>query len=157
MRRRGIRGRVDVRRRGERGFTLIELMVTMIVSVIGLAALLQLYVSMSRANDLSARQLEATTFAEESLEAVRGYSQTDLTNRYGAFPIDEELPQHEGRNDVVFLSRLKASLVGADMMQLVRVRVEVTWTDPGAVAGSDDGAHDHRIQLEVLRSMDEAQ
>jgi prepilin-type N-terminal cleavage/methylation domain-containing protein len=144
-------------RTGERGFTLIELMVTMAVSLIGVAGLLQLHRTMSKGNQMNARQLEATNFAEAALEAVRGKSSAELTSIYGDFPIDAALAPRLGRNDLEFSGRLKVELVGEPPMELIRLRTEIRWTDPGAVPGSGGGVYDHIVNLELLRTQDEAQ
>jgi prepilin-type N-terminal cleavage/methylation domain-containing protein len=141
----------------QRGFTLIELMVTLVVSMIGTAGLLHLYVTMSRATKITTRQLEASNFAEGALEDLRGLSSADLIDQYGALPIEEELDDELGRNDQPYGVKIFADLVGAEPMALIRYRVEVTWTEDGALPGAEGGIYDHTTSLEVLRTLDEFQ
>jgi hypothetical protein len=38
----------------------------------------------------------------------------------------------------------------------MRIRVDTTWTEDGAAAGANGGQLDHRIALEVIRTVQEA-
>jgi type IV pilus assembly protein PilV len=59
------------RQRGERGFTLIELMVAMMVLVIGMTGLLALQMSGNRAAAYARHAAEAAVLAEDRIEALR--------------------------------------------------------------------------------------
>ena len=56
-------------RRGQRGFTLLELLITLSVTTIGLVGLLSLHLSVSRGNDGASRSAEARAWSTS--EVVR--------------------------------------------------------------------------------------
>ena len=137
------------RHRGEQGFTIIELLIALAVSLIGLAGLLTLSLAIANGSRSSIRATEATTIAESALEELRREPLADLVAVFGALPIAAQLPDVTGRNDLLFARRLVVEEV-PDNQELVRVRVQVSWNDtPAAPAG--DGSDDHRVLLEVLR------
>ena len=59
-----------------------------------------------------------------------------------------------GRNGLTYsVARSSTVLTGASP-SLVRVRVVTSWTEDGAVAGTNGGQLDHAIALEVIRTME---
>lgn len=136
------------------GFTLIEIMVTMGITLLGLAAMLTLHNTVAEGNRMSVESAEASAVAESALEDLRQDSIATLESTYSAVPIDVNLADVQGRNNQVFARRLLVQAVSGST-DLVRLRVEVTWTDSGAAAGADDGIHDHRVVLEELRTREE--
>ena len=143
--------------RVQQGFTLIELMVTLVVTMFGMVALLHLNLTMTRANQSNGHHLEGGTFAEEAMEEIRGLTSAELVAQYGSLPIDRDMGVVLGRNDQEFRRRLLAVQVMAAPTPLVRLRVEVSWTDDGAEPGADNGIHDHQIALELLRTEEGSQ
>lgn len=140
-------------RGAEAGFTVIELLITLGVSMICLAGLLSLHTAIARGNQSGSRSSEAVTAAELTLEEARQMSFTAIQATYGALPIETDLEPVVGRNDNSYRRELHIEDVpGVD---LVRVRVVVAWTDSDAEPGADDGAHDHQVALEVLRTREE--
>lgn len=142
---------MPTRTTSQRGFTLLELMITLTVAMIGMAGLLSMHGTMSRANKVTARQLEATGIAELVLESFRGETADSLIADYGAIPLDEDLGEVEGRNGQIFRRRLIVEQVAAAPTALIRLRVEIGWTDDGAEPGSEGGLYDHVVALEVIR------
>jgi prepilin-type N-terminal cleavage/methylation domain-containing protein len=144
------------RRRGrrERGFTLLELLVTMAVTVIGLLGLMAMYVATAKGNEATARSSQAVTIAQDTLEELRSWSLDAMVTRFGQtdLPIDASLDTVSGRDGTTYSRRVTVDEVAAVSRDLVKLRVEVTWTDDNAAAGSDDGAHDHKVGLEIVRS-----
>ena len=140
----------------QHGFTLIEILATLAVTLIGLGGLLTLHHVISEGTGGSSRMAEASSIAEESLEEVRQLRFTVLETRFGAVPIDADLEQISGRGERVYDRRLLVEPLTGVSADLFRVRIEVTWTDGGAAAGSDDGAHDHTFVLETFRTRQEA-
>lgn len=148
------------RRRGRRqaGFTLVELLVTMAITVIGLMGLMSLYVVTSRSNSLGAQSGEAVAVAERTLEEARAASVADLLATHGlaTLPIDVNLNTVAGRAGTTFGRRLQVTELTAVSTNLVKIRVDISWTDSGATPGSQGGIFDHRISLELIRTASEA-
>lgn len=135
--------------RGEQGFTVIELLIALSVSLIGLAGLLSLSTAITAGTRSSIRATEATALAESVLEELRREPMTDIVTAFGPVPIAVQLPNVAGRNDLLFGRKLSVEQLPTEQ-DLIRMRVEVTWNDtPAAPLG--DGSDDHRILLEVLR------
>src|SRR5512140_2662414 len=57
--------------RGQRGFTLLELLITLSVTTIGLVGLLSLHLSVTRGNDGASRAAEAQQIGAATLESMR--------------------------------------------------------------------------------------
>jgi type IV pilus assembly protein PilV len=145
-------------RNRERGFTLLELLVTLIVTTIGLVGLLSLHVSLTRGNEGQGRSAEAVVIANQTVENLRSMTpaamMVELTGSATSVPpTDVTISTMAGRNGLTYERRV---LVTALNNELWRVRVEVSWTDDGAVAGADDGIYDHRIAAELVRTTKEA-
>ncbi len=141
---------------GQQGFTMIEVLITLAVTLIGLAGLMTLHHVVSDGTGSAARMAEASNIAETALEEVRQLAFTRIESQFGAPPIDVELEQAAGKGERVYGRRLLVEPLDAVSADLFRVRVEVTWSDDGAEAGSDDGAHDHTFVLETFRTRQEA-
>lgn len=142
--------------RGERGFTLIEVLITLAITLIGLGGLMTLHHVVSDGNSSASRMAEASAIAETALEEVRQRAFAQLVTELGAPPIDAELEEAAGRGERVYQRRLLIDPLDEVSADLFRVRVEVSWTDDGAAQGSDDGAHDHTFVLETFRTRQEA-
>ena len=144
----------DTRPHPQAGFTLIEIMVTMAITLLGLAAMLTLHGTVAEGNRMSVESAEASAVAESALEDLRQDSIARIETTYNAVPIDVNLADVQGRNSQVFARRLLVQAVSGQA-DLVKLRVEVSWTDSGAAVGADDGIHDHRVVLEELRTREE--
>ena len=172
---RSVRGEADVAggaRRRERGFTLLELLMTLGVTTIGLVGLLSLHLSLVRGNDGASRAAEATQIGHAALESLRAArTGEDLAalltgNTGGTPPFDVPwcgrsgnvaLATATGRGGMTYRCRVVVvPLYSASASaSLWRIRVEVGWTDDGAVQGAQDGLLDHLIAVEVIRSAEE--
>jgi prepilin-type N-terminal cleavage/methylation domain-containing protein len=146
------------RRPHQRGFTLTELLVTLTITVIGLLGLLSLFVVTSRGNALSAHSGEAVAVAERTVEEIRTTATADLLAAHGAtaLPLDVSLDTVAGRAGTTFNRRVRVTELTAVSTNLIKIRVDVTWTEAGATAGAAGGIHDHRISLELIRTASEA-
>jgi prepilin-type N-terminal cleavage/methylation domain-containing protein len=147
--------------RGQGGFTLLELLITMAVTVIGLMGLMSLHLTTTRGNDIAGRSGEGVTIAQQTLEDLRARGYKDMVealtgNRSSALPIDVVLNVVQGRNGMSYRRRAIVQEMTSASTGLVRVRLEVSWTDDGAAQGSDNGVHDHIVALEVIRTRLEA-
>lgn len=141
-------------RRDQRGFTLLELLVTMAVTVIGLLGLMAMYVATAKGNEATARSSAAVTVAQDTLEELRSFSLAELVAKFGQtdLPIDVNLNTVAGRDGTTYRRHVTVDELAAVSRDLVRLRVEVAWTDDNAAVGSDGGAHDHQVGLEMVRS-----
>jgi prepilin-type N-terminal cleavage/methylation domain-containing protein len=159
LRRASWNGRPGSRRRRSQqgGFTLVELLVTLTVTVIGLAGMLSLFNANSRNSAISSRTAHAATAAQETIEELRGIPVATLTTLYGALPIeDADLDPIDGPAGLVLNRRMSFSSLPVASGDLFLLRVEVYWTDDGATPGSDDGRYDHTVALELVRTRQEA-
>jgi prepilin-type N-terminal cleavage/methylation domain-containing protein len=141
---------------GQQGFTMIEVLITLAVTLIGLAGLMTLHHVVTDGTGSAARMAEASGIAESALEEVRQLAFTRIESQFGAPPIDVELEQAAGKGERVYDRRLLVEPLDEVSADLFRVRIEVSWTDDGAAAGSDDGSHDHTFVLETFRTRQEA-
>ncbi len=146
------------RRRRQRGFTLLELLVTMGITIIGLLGLMSLYVVTARSNALGAHSGEAVAVAEATVEEIRGTPIADLLAAHAApsLPLDVSLDTVAGRAGMTFNRRVQVIELTAVSPNLVKIRVDVTWTDAGATAGAEGGIYDHQVSLELIRTASEA-
>ena len=158
MRRRG-----DPRnqQRSERGFTLLELLITLSVTTIGLIGLLSLHLSVARGNDGASRSAEAQQIGAGILEGLRAQSATNMmTTLTGVStsvpPVTAPVVTITGRAGMTFtVQRSVTALTGASS-NLWKVRVVTSWTEDGATAGTNAGQLDHALALEVIRTVEEA-
>ena len=133
------------------GFTMVELMVTMAVSVIGVAGVLALQLATIKTNAGAAQSAEAVGIAGRTIEEARGLSLAALLAELdddGALPIDHDF---DGATVIGRTTTYRRRIVVEaldDRANLLRVRVEVTWTD--------DRAAPHLAALELLRTRQEA-
>ena len=143
-------------RRGESGFTMVELLVTLAVSAIGVAGMLALQLTTVRTNATSSTSADAVTIAERTIEEARGLSVDEMLFEYeaAALPIDHDfgLQTVSGRT-ATYLRRILVE-ENEDSDDLLRIRVEVTWADDGRDV--NDPAYRHTVSLEILRTRQEA-
>jgi hypothetical protein len=158
------------RRRREEGFTLLELLMTLGVTTIGLIGLLSLHLSLVRGNDGASRAAEATQIGHTVLESLRAAHHRDMlevltTDPLAPLPIDVQWCRRNngvvettrvGRNGMTYRCRVIVVSLVSVTSGLSRVRVEIGWTDDGAQQGSQGGIYDHLIAVEVIRTVEEA-
>jgi prepilin-type N-terminal cleavage/methylation domain-containing protein len=133
-----------LRRPGEAGFTMVELLVTLAVTVIGMTGAIALHLAITRANGGAAQQADAMAIAEHAIEDARSLTLDEMYTAYedddGALPIDWDYDgaTEQGRT-ATYQKRILVEQVQGD---LVRLRVEVSWGD-------------HLIALELVRTRQE--
>src|SRR5678816_4437871 len=92
--------------RREGGFTLLELLMTLGVTTIGLIGLLSLHLSLVRGNDGASRAAEATQLGQATLESLRAARSVRdmmelLTGNAGdAPPVDAAWCRRDGASNV---------------------------------------------------------
>jgi hypothetical protein len=164
------RGRGRDRGRGEGGFTLLELLMTLGVTTVGLVGLLSLHLSIVRANDAAGRAAEASQIGNAVLESLRAARTPDMMamltgSSTDTPPIDLQFCRRNngtieattvGRNNMTFRCRVVVVPLTAASPNLWRLRVEVGWTEDGAARAAEGGSLDHLIAVEVIRTTQEA-
>jgi type II secretion system protein I len=108
-----------VTKRRQRGFTLIEVMVAILLTALTVIGVLGLFRVETRASQFSRRETEAAVLANDKLEELR--TQTTPTTGVTDYPAD----QLTGAN--VF-TRSWTATVNGDM---TRITVVVTWDENG--------------------------
>ena len=117
-------------RRGERGFTLIEVLIALLITIVGLAGVLMMQASSSRANRQNAEFTHASMIAEETLEGARGMNiDTLLANNLTYAP--------QTYSGVVYNITLNAALLPAST-NLVRITAAVTYSEDNDTSAVDD-------------------
>ena len=141
-----------MRRRAQRGFTMLEMLIAMTLTVFGLMGVMAMHLSLSAGSDLATRTEEGVTLGSQLVEQLRGERVTDmmqaLTGSAVAVPpqtILDYAPQ-TGRNGLQYHRDVK--ITQGPSATLWRIRVEVYWNDDNASAS----ATQHRIPFEVIRS-----
>jgi prepilin-type N-terminal cleavage/methylation domain-containing protein len=143
------------------GFTLLELLITATITVIGFAGLLGLHLSAIGGNALSGRAAEAVSISERTMEQLRGETVSgmiqDLTGSAATgLPLTSvSMSTLTGRNGMTYTRQVSVSELTATSPDLIWIKVVVGWTDDGAVPASDLGIHDHQISLEMIRTRQE--
>lgn len=156
----------------EGGFTLLELLMTLGVTTIGLIGLLSLHLSLVRGNDGASRAAEATQLGNTTLESLRAARSVRdmmqlLTGDVGAAPpVDVPWCRRDasdsveataiGRNGMTYRCRVVVVELTSASTSLWRIRVEIGWTDDGAAPGALGGTLDHLIAVELIRTVEEA-
>lgn len=117
-------------RRGERGFTLIEVLVALLITIIGLAGVLMMQASSSKANRQNAEFTHASMIAEEALENARGMNINSLVNTTITYPT-------QTYSGVVY----SISVTGVEVStgsNLVRITAAVTYSEDNDTSTADD-------------------
>jgi hypothetical protein len=137
------------------GFTLIELLVGLSVTMISLLGLLSLYTTTARGNRIATEQAEAADVGTRAIEELRRRSVDDIVADLGALPIDADLDTVSGSAGLSLDRHLTVEEVPGST-GLVKLRVEVQWTDGGATRGAEGGIHDHSMAFELVVTREEA-
>jgi len=146
--------------RGQRGFTLLELLITLSVTTIGLIGLLSLHLSVARGNDGASRSAEAQQIGASELEALRAQRLTDMMQTLTGspnfvLPTAPRIRTVAGRGGMTFTVTSTVVALPAASASLMRIRVVTSWTEDGGVLGANNGQLDHSLSLEVIRTVEE--
>lgn len=153
------------RERTQRGFSLIEILVAMTVTIIGLAGLMSLYTTTVQGNSRAARTVMASTVAQQTMEELRslpaqepvtGYQGPTLETLLGSIPaFDVPLLDVTAQDGTIFKREVTVEplvLPSQPLSKLLRIRVVISWTDEGAVITTTDRRLKHTIVLESVRT-----
>jgi prepilin-type N-terminal cleavage/methylation domain-containing protein len=140
--------------RAERGMTLVELLVVLVVALIGFAGLLAVHGTAVRGNLGAERGAEASELCDQMMEEMRGMTVDDIEAVYSSItptawgPATYHLGDAVGRAGVVFVRTVEAQEVPGATSGLVWLRATVEWNERG-------GPPDRRVYLELLRTREE--
>lgn len=151
------------RTRGQRGFTLLELLITLSVTTIGLIGLLALHLSIVRGNDGASRAAEAEQITATALEDLRAQSpgtlMRTLTGNPLALPPQPPPPVPAvivlGRNGLRYSVTRTVTAPNAAVPSLWRIRVSTSWAEEGAAIGAVGDPLTHTVALEVIRTVED--
>lgn len=137
--------------RAQRGFTLMELMVTLVISVFGLLGVLRIHSTLSRSVSETEQVQEALSFGARTLETLRAMRIDDMVAAISTTGTTPPLSKDAyatttGRTGTDYQADVAVTEVPGTG-GLWRVRVEVSWTE---------GEDSHRLPVEVLRTTREA-
>jgi prepilin-type N-terminal cleavage/methylation domain-containing protein len=146
--------------RGPRGFTLLELLITLSVTTIGLIGLLALHLSIARGNNGANRAAEAEQITATALEDLRAQSprtmmKTLTGNPLAVPPATAAAVTFRGRNGLPYSVTRSVTALTAVSPSLWLVRVSTSWGEEGAAIGSAGDPLTHTIALEVIRTIEE--
>ncbi len=136
-----------------RGFTLLELMITIVVTLFSLMGLLGLHLTLARGNDSASRSAEAIAVGQREMESLRKERSTDMMNTLTGSPTSVPPVTKTnfftalGRNGVSYQVDVDVTLVGTSG-NLWLIRVVVSWTDDGS-------ALVHTVPVELIRTVQE--
>lgn len=153
---------------GQRGFSLIEILIAMTVTLIGLAGLLSLHVTTTQGNSRATRMVVGSVIAQQTMEQLRslpvqppfsGYPGLTLQSQYGIAGTcpgaATDLGPVVGPDQTRFLPRVSVCALfppGDPLENLVRVRVEIIWADQGADPTTTDASRRHQMVIESVRT-----
>lgn len=161
--------RSSARLRSQRGFTLIEVVIAMAVSLFGLAGLMSLYITTVQANARATHVANASAIAQRVVEDLRslpvqapdpGYAGKTMEDLAGG-PIGTATVTlvtraevaSDNRSYTITVTARALGALGSPEQDLIFLRTLVTWADEGA---TDDAATDarlrHEIAFETLRT-----
>ena len=142
-----------MKKTAQRGFTMVELMVTMVVSLFGIMALLALHVSIAQGTNQASVTQEAINVGNQTIEELRTLRPTDmmlkLTGNAASVPPLTVAPYATiaGRTQSYTVNVSVSQGAGSSGLWLIRATV--TWTDDGSSAA-------HSVPFEVIRTSAEA-
>lgn len=153
-------------RNAQAGFSMIELLIAMSVTIFGLLGLISMHKSTMQGNQGANRLVEATTIAQRTMEELRGIPvQSDdptvktLITEYPAWPVVKEplLPHIQGRDSTEYRRFVSIHEMTDISPDLVMIRVEVVWADNGADPATAAPQLVHETAFEIIRTRQEGQ
>jgi prepilin-type N-terminal cleavage/methylation domain-containing protein len=121
-------GAIDHRRGGERGVTLVELMITLLVLAIGLLAVSQLFPAGTRNQQRDRLMTLAVHYAQEKVEQLQGRTWLDPDLSVGRHPAGTAVESLEGG---AIERWYDVAAMAAPLDNLKKVTVTVRYHSPG--------------------------
>lgn len=142
------------------GFTLLELLITLSITTIGLIGLLALHLSIVRGNDGASRMAEAEQITATALEQLRAQSprtmmQTLIGDPLATPPVHAASYIVQGRNGLPYRVTRSVTAPAASSPSLWLIRVVTQWAEGGVAIGSDGDPLNHSTSLEVIRTVED--
>ncbi len=142
-------------RHGERGFTLLELLITLMITTIGMAGLVSLNRVTSAGTAMANRSAEATGAAQQVMETLRSQTVSAMLISMGCAnpticPSATQISTVPGRSGMTYTATATSTeITSSSTAGMLRLRVEVTWTEDGATASAETN---HAVAVELLRT-----
>jgi type IV pilus assembly protein PilV len=122
----------------EEGFTLIEIMITLVILSIGLVALAGLQVSAIKGNAFSKRMTTAVSIANERLEQIKDKAYADILSESPTqIPI-----KYPNEPEMIFIRQVTVTN-NSPLANTKTVNVTVTWSD---------GSNSHSVPITTIIS-----
>ncbi len=118
-------------RRNDKGFTLIEVMISMVILAIGILGLAPLMVLSIYSNTYSQDLTRATAVAQDRIEQLKNQG------NFGVMPYTEATNDIDGTYDRAILVD-DTSTDGTVPAGVYRIKVTISWTDDKGMARSVD-------------------
>ena len=158
----------DRQRHGkQRGFSLLEILIAMTVTLIGLAGLLSLHLTTVQGNSRATRTVIASVIAQQTMEDLRSlpvrppfptYPGATLEGRFGIPPCpatDVAVAEVLGPDQTRYQPLVSVCALGPPgdpRENLVLVRAVIRWGDEGADATTTDARLRHQMVIETVRT-----
>ena len=131
--------------RGRGGFTLVELLISLALSVVGLLGLLALQLVSIRGNAASRSFSEATALAQERLEALQLVPYASLSLQDNQASPETHLAPNPGSTTQQLYTRTTTITVDAANND-TNIQVDVSWSDPSVALVT------HHVKLYEVRT-----
>ena len=116
----------------ERGFTLIEVMIAMVLTAIAIMGIIALYITETKASGFSRHTTEAAVLAEDKVEKIRTMASTNI-----ASTIESNLNERgQTGGGGIFKRTYSQTQMPVGSPLYADIAVTVSWTDDGGVAHS---------------------
>jgi type IV pilus modification protein PilV len=133
---------VSARRREQAGFSLIEVLVALLITIIGLAGVLMMQASATKSNRQNQQFSRASMIAEETLESARS---TKIDTLLAGVSVASQ-----SYNGVTYSITLTAQEVSTGS-NLVRITSAVTYSEDNDTTSVDD----RTIRFQMIRTKTE--
>lgn len=139
------------RRRAEGGFTMIELLIALVITVFGLMGVLALHGTLTQGTGAATQSQEAVSIAKQAIELFRSKRNPDLAQELTGSQLSTPPFSRDnyvsviGRNGLTYTVDVDVTLY----QTMWKVRVEVHWTDEAT-------GEEKMMPFELLRPSAEA-